>query len=94
MSSGKRHIDILCLADGFAIVEGLDESKLVRMRIDDVGNLIEKGGTLFDRGLLPCGKGFPGCVYGSIDILRRSFCASGKLVTSRRAKSIKCLAIG
>ena len=94
MSSGKRHIDVLCLADGLAIVEGLDESKLVRMCADDVGNLVEKGSTLLDCGLLPRGKGSPSCVYGSIDILLCSFCATGELVTSRRAKRIKCLAIG
>ena len=94
MRSGKRHIDILCLTDGLAIVEGLDESQLVRMCIDDVGNLVEKGSTLLDRGLLPRGKGSPGCVYGSIDILLCGFCTTGELVTSRRAKRIKCLAIG
>ena len=48
MSSGKWHIDVLCLADGLAIVEGLDESKLVRMCVDDVGNLVVKGTTLLD----------------------------------------------
>lgn len=91
MSSGKRHIDILCLADGLAIVERLDESQFVCMRIDDVGDLVEKGGTLLDRGLFPRGKGFPGCVYGSIDILRRGFCTAGKFVTSRRAKESNVL---
>ena len=62
------------LADGLAIVQRLDEGEVLPVLVDDVGYLVEDGGTLGRRGFLPAIEGLPCGLHGLVDVRGTGLC--------------------